>query len=132
VDFSSGVFFDEDRDVRVAKDYFKRERPFAADNRVQLFVDQSPNYSYPSAHSTFAYTVAIILADMVPEKTAAIFDRADSHASHRSDVGVHFPGDILAGRISGAVIVNQFFDNGRFQSEYARARAEVRHALGLP
>jgi acid phosphatase (class A) len=129
--FFERVFFDSDREIRIAKDYFKRERPFVTDPRVKLMVEQSTSYSYPSGHSTFAYTVGIILADMVPEKAVQIFQRADIYAGNRAIVGVHYPGDILAGRISAAVIDNAFFHNNRFLTDYARARAEVREALGL-
>jgi acid phosphatase (class A) len=129
--FFERVFFDSDREIRIAKNNFKRERPFVADPRVKLIVDQSPNYSYPSGHSTFAYTAAIILADMVPEKAVTIFDRANAYANNRAVAGVHYPGDILAGRISGAVIDNAFFHNKRFLTDYRRARLEVRQALGL-
>jgi acid phosphatase (class A) len=130
--FFERVFFDSDRQIRIAKDYFKRERPFVADPRVKLIVEQSPNFSYPSGHSTFAYTAAIILADMVPEKAAAIFKRADAYADNRAVVGVHYPADILAGRISAAVIDNAFFHSERFLTDYDRARLEIRQALGFP
>lgn len=129
--FFERVFFDSDREIRIAKDYFKRERPYMTDPRVRLMVEQSSSYSYPSGHSTFAYTVGIILADMVPEKAVQIFERADTYAGNRAVVGVHYPGDILAGRISAAVIDNAFFHNDRFLADYVRARAEVREALGL-
>jgi acid phosphatase (class A) len=129
--FFERVFFDSDREIRIAKDHFRRERPFVADPRVKQIVEQSPSFSYPSGHSTFAYTAAIILADMVPEKAVAIFERADAYADNRAVVGVHYPADILAGRISAAVIDNAFFHNPRFLTDYERARLEVRQALGL-
>lgn len=129
--FFERVFFDSDREVRIAKEHFQRERPFVDDPRVKRLLEQSPNYSYPSGHSTFAYTVAILLADMVPEKAVAIFDRANVYADNRFVAGVHFPGDVLAGRISAAVIDNAFFHNPRFLTDYERARLEVRQALGF-
>jgi acid phosphatase (class A) len=129
--FFERVFYDANREVRIAKEYFERERPFVADPRVKLIVQPSASYSYPSGHSTFAYTVAIILADMVPERSVPIFQRADSYAANRAVVGAHYPADILAGRISGAVIDNAFFHNDRFLADYSRARAEIREALGL-
>jgi acid phosphatase (class A) len=88
--------------------------------------------SYPSGHATFAYVDAIILADMLPEKAAAIFARADAYAHNRVIEGVHYPSDLEAGRISGSVIDNVFLHNERFIADYEKARVEVRHALGLP
>lgn len=129
--FFERVFYDSDREVKIAKEHFRRERPFVADPRVKRIVEQSPNYSYPSGHSTFAYSAAILLADMVPEKAVAIFDRANAYADNRAVAGVHYPGDVLAGRISASVIDNAFFHNQRFLTDYGRARSEVRQALGL-
>jgi acid phosphatase (class A) len=129
--FFERVFFDSDREIRIAKDYFKREHPFVADTRVKTIVEESPNFSYPSGHSTFAYSAAIILADMVPEKAEAIFARADTYAGNRAVAGAHYPADILAGRIAAAVIANAFFHNRRFMTDYARARRQIRRALGL-
>ena len=68
---------------------------------------------------------------MVPEKTAAIFDRAALFAHNRVVAGVHYPSDVEAGRISGAVIDNVLLHDPHFMADFATARTEVRHALGL-
>ncbi|HUA34908.1 MAG TPA: phosphatase PAP2 family protein [Candidatus Binataceae bacterium] len=130
-EFFARIFQDEDHELQIAKDYFKRRRPFVADRRVKLLVDQRPNFAYPSGHATFAYAVSIVLANMVPEKAQAIFERAASYSRNRIVAGVHYPADIEAGRISASVIDNQFFQDRKFESDYARARIEVRHALGM-
>jgi acid phosphatase (class A) len=68
----------------------------------------------------------------VPEKALAIFDRAGIIAHSRVVAGVHYPTDVEAGRISDLVIDNVFLHEPRFMVDFRRARAEVRHALGLP
>jgi acid phosphatase (class A) len=113
------------------KSYFKRQRPFTVDPDIKIIVDQKPDFSYPSNHSTFAYETAILLAAMVPEKAAAIFDRAADYAHNRVVAGVHFPTDIVAGHIAASVIDNAYMHNPRFLADFARARSEVRSALGL-
>jgi acid phosphatase (class A) len=60
-----------------------------------------------------------------------IFDRAAAIAQHRVVAGVHFPTDIEAGRISASVIDNVLLHNAKFLADYARARAEVRQAIGV-
>jgi membrane-associated phospholipid phosphatase len=47
--------------------------------------------SAQSGHAAFAYVTAILLADMVPEKALAIFDRAAIIAHSRVVAGVHYP-----------------------------------------
>src|SRR3984893_3422526 len=129
--FFDGVSSDEAQAVRVAKAYFKRPRPFVADAGIKPMERLSAYASYPSGHATFAYVDAIILADMLPEKAPAIFERAEVYAHNRVIEGVHYPSDLEAGRISGSVIDNEFLHNAHFMADYEKARAELRHALGL-
>jgi acid phosphatase (class A) len=117
--------------VKAAKLFFNRPRPFVEDTRIHPIVGRPPDASYPSGHSTFAYTVAIILADMLPEKAAAIFERAAVYSHNRVVGGVHYPSDIEAGRISAAVIDNVLMHDANFLADYGKARTEVRRAAGL-
>jgi len=129
--FFERVFYDDQHAVEATKKYFNRPRPFVSDHEVSPVVKRSANASYPSGHATFAYATAILLADMVPEKSAQIFERAGGYAHNRVVAGVHYPSDVEAGRISGSVIDNVLLHNHRFEVDLARATVEVRHALGL-
>ncbi len=129
--FFERVFSDQAKVVGAAKVYFHRPRPFVVGAGIKPLERLSPNSSYPSGHATFAYVDAIILANVLPEKAAAIFARADAYAHNRVLEGVHYPTDLEAGRISGAVIDNVFLHNAHFMADYERARVEIRHALGL-
>jgi acid phosphatase (class A) len=130
--FFKNVHSDDDQAVAMAKSYFHRPRPFVTDPDVKPIVRQPANASYPSGHSTFAYVNAILLADMVPERAATIFDRAAIFAHNRVVAGVHYPTDIEAGRIAGSVIDNVFLHEPQFMADFTKARAEVRQVLGLP
>jgi acid phosphatase (class A) len=116
--------------VGPAREYFNRPRPIVEDPRVMPAV-KAANASYPSGTSTFAYTAAILLAAMVPEKAAAIFARAGTYAHNRVVAGVHYPTDVEGGRIAASVIGNALLTDDAFKADYATARAEVRHAIGL-
>ena len=66
-------------------------------------------WHYPSGHANAGYTIAIVLAQMVPEKRAEIFARAQAFALNRVIGGVHFRSDIEAGRLSGTLIAAAMF-----------------------
>lgn len=133
--FATGFFehvsSNGDEAVAAAKSHFNRPRPFAADHEVKPVVGHPMSSSYPGGHATFAYVNAILLAYMVPERAAAIFSRAARYAQNRVIGGVHYPTDSEAGRISAAVIANVLLHQPRFLADFARARAEVRHAARL-
>jgi acid phosphatase (class A) len=133
--FANGFFgrlsSDADEAVAAAKAHFNRPRPFVLDRHVEPVVGKPFSPSYPGGHATFAYVNAIVLADMVPEKANAIFNRARSYANNRVIGGVHYPTDSEAGLISASVIANVLLHEPRFLKDFARARAEVRHAVGL-
>ena len=120
-------------EVKEVKLYWRRARPPVRSDQVQPLSKEKPDdWSYPSGHATFGYTTAILLANMVPEKRAEIFARADLYAQHRVVMGVHFPSDIEAGRLAGTVIGAQLLQQADWQADYQAARAELRAALQLP
>lgn len=130
--FFQRVYADENKIVEQAKTHFARPRPYQvnADLTPMLYPKATP--SYPSGHTAFAYVMAILLANMVPEKSVPIFDRAAEYGYNRVVAGAHFPTDVEAGRIAGTVIDSVFFHEPRFMTDFIRARAEVRQALKLP
>jgi acid phosphatase (class A) len=129
--FFKRVFFSGNREIGAAKAFFNRQRPFVVDHDIKPLIEQPKNASYPSGHATYAYETAILLAIIVPEKASAIFDRAADYAHSRVVVGVHFPTDLEAGRISAAVINNVFLHDAKFEADLAESKREVRAALGL-
>jgi acid phosphatase (class A) len=125
-------FTPQNQVVKATKAYFARPRPFVVDANLTPMVYPKPTPSYPSGHTTFAYVMAILLANMVPEKAIPIFNRAADYGYNRVVAGAHFPTDVEAGRIAGTVIDSVFFHEPRFRTDFLRARTEVRQVLGLP
>jgi acid phosphatase (class A) len=117
--------------VNPTRQHFMRQRPVMVDKRVEPVVNANGG-SYPSGTAAFAYEAAILLANMVPEKAPAIFARAAEWGHNRVVSGVHYPGDVEAGRISGSVIGNALLHDAAFVADFAKAKTEVRHAIGLP
>ncbi|HEY3729669.1 MAG TPA: phosphatase PAP2 family protein, partial [Steroidobacteraceae bacterium] len=102
-----------------AKEHWKRTRPYAYSGEVERLGDMSPDWksapgidtekasdalahsSYPSGHATFGTVCAILLAEIVPEKRAALFERSRDFEHSRMVVGAHFPSDLRAGELVG-------------------------------
>jgi acid phosphatase (class A) len=116
------------------KQFFRRARPFIASSEVHPTVPIKPGDaydSYPSGHATFGYMSAILLAQMIPEKRDALFARGREYGENRVIDGVHYPGDVEAGRIDGTLVAAALMANPAFQKAFAEAKAEVRAALAL-
>jgi acid phosphatase (class A) len=100
-----------------------------AEEKKQKDID---NTSYPSGHSTFGTMCAILLAQMVPEKQAELFARAETYRESRMILGAHYRTDIEAGRTLATAVAAVMSQSYGFQHDLAEARAELRKRLELP
>jgi acid phosphatase (class A) len=130
------AFFDKVRgDAAVAfqagKDVWNRPRPFVVSTDVEPVGDRPNGSSYPSGASTAGYVTAIVLANMVPEKSAALFARGREFGDDRVILGVHFPSDVEAGRLAATALAAVLMQDSAFIKEFAAAKSELRQALGL-
>lgn len=57
--------------------------------------------SFPSGHTTTAYQAGITLATLLPELAPEILARTSEAGNNRIVLGVHYPIDIIGGRIDG-------------------------------
>ena len=81
-----------------------RKRPYVIDATIKACTptDQDDDYaSYPSEHATMGFSMGIILAHLIPEKSAAIMERANLYAENRLVCGTHHRSDIIAGQVLG-------------------------------
>lgn len=87
--------------------------------------DSQQRTSYPSGHSTYGWTTALVLARVAPDKAAALLARANEYAESRLICGMHFQSDVEAGRQLATAVVSQLDLNPEFQQDLQRARAEL-------
>jgi acid phosphatase (class A) len=113
------------------KGVWNRPRPFSVSAEVNPIGDRPEGSSYPSGASTVGYLTAIMLANMVPEKGAALFARGREFGDDRVILGVHFPSDVEAGRLAATAVATALMQDPAFLKEFAEAKAELRRALGL-
>ena len=106
------------------KDFFQRPRPFTTDPSLANGKLEK-SYSYPSGHSTEATTLALVLAELLPEKRDAILAHADLMGWHRVQIARHYPADIYAGRELARAIVCELKKNEAFKKDFAEVKIEL-------
>jgi acid phosphatase (class A) len=111
-----------------AKDFWKRPRPFVVDPTL-LAGKAEKSFSYPSGHSTESMVLALVLADLFPDKHDAIIATARNIGWHRVEIARHYPSDIYAGRVLAQAIAREMKKNPNFQHDFAQAKAELASAL---
>jgi len=81
----------------VGVDYFNSPADNTVYNRGPIMnLINSP--SYPSGHTTYGYTGAVLLAILVPERYQQMITRGAEYGNDRIIVGAHYAMDVLGGR----------------------------------
>jgi len=138
----AAVMNDQSMAASAAKTYFHRRSPVAAagdaasnyqawscDEGVKKPADR-PLRSYPSGHATMGYSVGIILAALIPEKSQAILARAGDYAYSREVCGDHYHSDVEASHALGSALGMMLLNDASLKPQIEAARAELR-AAGL-
>jgi acid phosphatase (class A) len=107
-----------------AKDLWKRPRPFMVDPALASGKLET-SFSYPSGHSTESGVLALVLAELLPDKQEAIQAEARLIGWHRIEIARHYPTDIYAGRVYALAIVRELKASPAFQTDFAAAKAEL-------
>ncbi len=106
---------------------FSRPRPYKAyPEEAKPCIKKSKSFSYPSGHSSAARVTAAVLTDLVPERRAEFYAKADAIAQDRVVGGVHYPGDIAAGKAFGDLFHAELLKSEAYQKDLARLRLLLR------
>jgi acid phosphatase (class A) len=108
----------------LAKNYYQRPRPFTTDPSLANGKLEH-SFSYPSGHSTESMVLALVLADLFPDKHDAIIAQARNIGWHRVEIARHYLTDIYAGRVLAQAIVREMKQNSDFQKDFAEVQTEI-------
>jgi acid phosphatase (class A) len=118
--------------VRVVKEKFRRLRPYEIEPKLRPCIgDVKGDLSYPSGHAIYGFLMGYMLAELVPERRAALMQRAEEFARQRMVCGVHFRSDIEAGRHGAYFLFAKLHESPAYREDALRASNELRAALGL-
>ena len=128
-DFFRRVTSDSSMASNTIKALYARPRPPKVDARVKPCVEIPKSGSYPSGHAMRAALRAALLAEIFPEKKAELEDFARQTAWGRIIGGVHFPTDIMAGRLLGDALAAELLKNPAVRMAIEKCRAEAQPFL---
>lgn len=108
------------------KDEFKRPRPYIVDPALKSCKrNEDPLSSYPSGHTSMAFSMGEVLARLVPEKAGPILARAARYGQSRIVCGQHFRSDVSAGQMLGLLIAERLMAEPAFRAAFDAARKEL-------
>lgn len=93
---------------QAAKKHYSRQRPYMVDPAIHPIGKLPKDASYPSGHSSAAYTAATFLSALWPAKAGEYNWWARQVALSRMAGGDHFPSDVVAGATLGRRVGGTF------------------------
>lgn len=120
--------YDVRKAVNTPKDIYKRQRPYLID-QGEICVAKTDALAaspdYPSGHTTWGWSVGLILAELVPDRSTEILARARAFGESRLYCGVHNMSAVESGRTNGAILVAGLHGSAAFRADMDAARKEL-------
>ena len=120
--------YDTRPETDAAKNHFVHVRPYIGNDQPicvarHTSLDRSP--SYPSGHTTLGMSVALILAELAPDRSSALLARGRIFGESRIVCGVHWLSDVEAGYLNAAGLVAVLHSSAAFRTDLQQAAGEV-------
>ena len=127
-------------DTEPTKDFFAFPRPYNLENSPIVLVNDnyvfqdgqpyvSGGFAFPSGHTNMGQTDALLMASMLPERFTALLARASGYGYNRLVMGVHYPLDVIGGRMYAEFVVSHYLNDPAYRALFSQARDELRAAL---
>ena len=111
-----------------SKSRIMRARPFMQFNEPTPVPEDEErlrtNSSYPSGHTTMGWAIALVLAEINPDRQDEILKRGFEYGESRVIVGFHFQSDVDAARVITSALVNRLHANDDFVEQLQKAKDE--------
>ena len=126
------LYPDETSELTMAKQAFKRPRPFLSlPGEICVAKSDELNRSpdYPSGHATWGWLMALLLAEIDPDHATDILVRGRAYGESRAICGAHNASSVDAGRTNGAALAAALHASSDFKVDLDLARRELEGAV---
>lgn len=116
----------------IEKEIFRYERPFVvAPERINKYQTgpryfYTPSKSFPSGHTNQATWATVLLAMALPEVGPQLVARGAEAGYNRMVMGVHYPLDVIGGRMTGTAAAADRWNDPRMRDAIRQAGDEIR------
>ena len=111
-----------------AKNKYQRTRPFMH-NPGNICIARSSglmeSFDYPAGHASSSWVEGLALAELVPDRSTQILQRARAYGESRIVCGVHNWSAVESGRTNGASVYAALHGSTQFTADMAKARQEI-------
>lgn len=110
-----------------AKHHFKRLRPFqvAQGEICQPTAQVAGSFDYPSGHTVWGWSWALVLAELAPDRATEILSRGRAYGQSRAVCGAHNASAVEAGGMVAAATNATLHGSAEFRADMDAARAEL-------
>ncbi len=113
-----------------SKSVWQRPRPFVGNPKIipcypPEDIKKGIGYSYPSGHAGVGWLWGMILAEIAPDRAAEALNWGRSVGDNRVVCQVHYPSDVMAGRLLGSAVFARIAGTSDFRADIDAAKAEV-------
>lgn len=116
-----------------AKAVYQRHRPFTIDKgricqpESELYDEkkQRMSYDYPSGHTTWGWTWALVLSSIAPDRAKQILERGRAYGDSRFVCGAHNESAVEAGMLSATATMAVVQTKPEYQADREAAKAEL-------
>jgi acid phosphatase (class A) len=112
---------------RLAKDFYKRARPFHMDKGpvCQSKAELGDSFDYPSGHTTRGWTWAFVLTELAPDRAQQIMNRGRAYGESRFICGAHNESAVEAGMASASATMALVRTKVAYKQDVDTARIEL-------
>ena len=122
------IALDSRPETDAVKNHYGRRRPYIGNDApicVARGTSLDSSASYPSGHTTVGWTLALLLAELAPDRSSEILARGRAFGESRIVCGVHWLSDVQAGYLNASAMVAALHSSAAFRADMLQAQSEV-------